>query len=566
MEEFIDIHKLLIVVIDTIAVWLIMMVYINQPKRIESKLFAIMNISMFGWVNFAYFARIIESKDLSILFLKIAWIVTPIFFVMIYFFTIYLLNLSKKHTALSVINIIICIILILITGIGDFVIHDILIRDGILTIRYGIAMWPFLIGIAFMIISVVYLLFYHKDHLSKEQRYRIKPYILGIVIFYINNFIFNITLPIFYEITRYYFLGDYSTVILTTLLAYAIFKHRFLNTKVLLSTLAISIIGMLLIIDIFLLSQKPSDYVLKGVIFVTYIFLSYLLQKAIWKEELQREQLIKVNTALAKSKKRYLTLAREQKDIIDVMGHEIRTPLTAIIQELNLHKKLTIPRKDEFIEAKIPPDQLKQNLKMIFETLDVTDKASTQMSFLVNDMLETARLEKKTFSLDYTTFDLVNIVESTTKVMEKTIDHTKVTITFHKTTANIPIEADETRIREVVYALLSNAIKYGHDPHKKMCTIDVFVQKKGGHAIVSIKDNGIGIAAEDISKLGRKFLRLNPYMSSNIKRPGGTGLGLFVIKGIMDHHKGQMTIKSEGLGKGATFSLMIPLQRVKKIQ
>ena len=147
--------------------------------------------------------------------------------------------------------------------------------------------------------------------------------------------------------------------------------------------------------------------------------------------------------------------------------------------------------------------------------------------------------------------------------MSKTIDNGLCNIKLHnKLTEPLIVEADRTRIREAIDALLSNAIKY-RDTRKKVCSINVTLDTDNQFFRIKIADNGIGIAKEDISKLGKKFMRLNQKTNDTLKRPGGTGLGLFVVKGIVDYHEGFFNITSEGIGKGSTFTIEIPIHKAR---
>jgi signal transduction histidine kinase len=259
-------------------------------------------------------------------------------------------------------------------------------------------------------------------------------------------------------------------------------------------------------------------------------------------------------------------IAQEQKDIIDVMGHEIKTPLTAIIQEIKIHSKYTLPKEKELIEEAKSSEELSKALPLLFETIKTTQRASSHASVLVTDMLETARLDKNRFELNYEQFDLVETVKLNVDLMKKTIEteQAKYKINFEAPEfKEFVVEADKTRIGQAVYAILNNAIKY-RDPAKPETKIDVTLQKNGNEAIICVTDNGIGIAPEDISKLGKKFARLNSQSNGTLKRPGGTGLGLFVVKGVMDHHKGKLIIESEGVGKGSKFSLEFPISKPKE--
>ncbi len=559
MFDFFDFHELAITAINIVALWLVLLVIANSKEKRVKYLFLLMTLGLIFWVDFAYLARVVDSSDLSLIFLRIAWFVTPFFFLFIYFFSLSIFNVVEKYKVLSIFNTALTFI-ISILSFTDAVIKNRIMIGGSLVIAYGNFMSLYLaLGIVLMF-SVLYIVINHIRNLNRKELQFVKPFIYGLVIFYVLNAVFNITLPVFFGITRLYFLGDYSTIILVALIAYSIFRYRFLGVKMLLSSLLLSVIGMLLLLDIFVLSQNTNEQILKGIIFIFFVFLGFYLQRSITKEVEQREKIEQINKELKKSQTRYKELAREQKDIIDVMGHEIRTPLTAIVQEINLLKSVVIPNQENFAGVDCDTNDVKEKASLVFEALDTVDMASTQAVSLVNDMLETARLDKNRFELNYEEFDVKKVVGDAVKVMSKTAGD-EVGIS-----ANLPedeevlIEADKVRIREALYALMSNAIKY-KDPNKEETLINIDMKERDGKVIISIEDNGIGIKPRDIAKLGRKFFRLNPKLHGNLKRPGGTGLGLFVVKGIMQHHGGKLKIESEGLYKGSRFTMIFPVRK-----
>jgi len=94
--DLIGFHKFFITMMNAIGVWLVLVVFLSNRDKRESKLFMLMTLSMIGWTNFALFARLIENPQLSLIILKIAWFVTPPFFLFIYLFTIRLVHISEK--------------------------------------------------------------------------------------------------------------------------------------------------------------------------------------------------------------------------------------------------------------------------------------------------------------------------------------------------------------------------------------------------------------------------------------------------------------------------------------
>jgi signal transduction histidine kinase len=115
------------------------------------------------------------------------------------------------------------------------------------------------------------------------------------------------------------------------------------------------------------------------------------------------------------------------------------------------------------------------------------------------------------------------------------------------------VEGDRRRLEQALLNLLNNAVKYS--PRGGSIAVMAFPDREEGHAKVSVHDEGIGIREEDLPKLFNKFTRLFDKRAMNI---GGSGLGLFITRSIIEAHGGQMAVDSEW-GKGSTFSFVLPL-------
>ncbi len=555
-------QTLTLILIDTVSIFLLIVVSSNSLKVNLNRWFVIMTLCLLGWVNFSYFGFTTQNTDNAILFYRLNWAFVSAFFFSAYVFYIEkFLNINKVY--LRWILFFVSLSFIILSLFTDSII------TGVNQQAWGNEIVFGNLNIAFNVFSVlvtgmfIYYFITRYVTLSKKEQAEVVYFLIGTFALIAFNLIFNVISPMFLNTAKFQTFGDFSSVIFLSFTAFAILRYRFLGVKVALTAFLISIIGMFLVLDIFLFSNSPLEGGIKVVILIFFVLISILLVQSVLTEIKQKEELQKANVALDKSRQRYIDLATEQKDIIDVMGHEIRTPLTAIIQELNIHKALLIPKKEDWLNDKVTKEERFKMLTLIFESLDTIDKASSHAVQLVNDMLETARLDKKRFELNYSEFDIAQEVETSVSIMSKTIESGSCNIKFHnKLTKPLLVEADRTRIREAVDALLSNAIKY-HDPKKKICSINVTLDTDSQFFRIKITDNGIGIAKEDISKLGKKFMRLNPKTNDTLKRPGGTGLGLFVVKGIIDYHKGIFNITSDGIGKGSCFTIEVPLRKAR---
>ena len=122
------------------------------------------------------------------------------------------------------------------------------------------------------------------------------------------------------------------------------------------------------------------------------------------------------------------------------------------------------------------------------------------------------------------------------------------------------VYADRIRVVEILNNLISNAIKYTHEGRVLIST-----EYDSNSVKICVADTGKGIPQEDISRLGGKFYRIDNYLGSEIVRPGGTGLGLYVTFGLIKLMGGEINVDSE-LNRGSRFTITLPIYRNQKIE
>jgi signal transduction histidine kinase len=122
----------------------------------------------------------------------------------------------------------------------------------------------------------------------------------------------------------------------------------------------------------------------------------------------------------------------------------------------------------------------------------------------------------------------------------------------------LPVLIEKERIYEVIINLLSNAIKY--TPPNGI--IKIKSERKKGEYLVSVKDNGIGLTKEEISKIFKKFGKIERYGKGLDVVSEGSGLGLYISKRITELHGGKIGVKSKGRNKGSTFTFTIPIKQI----
>ena len=248
-----------------------------------------------------------------------------------------------------------------------------------------------------------------------------------------------------------------------------------------------------------------------------------------------------------------ITKYDKQKEFISIAAHELRSPIMPILGTLELIEY-------EFEEAGKKEITLK---KEYFERLV---RNTNRLERLVSEILDVTRIDDKSLKLKKEHFNLNEIVldaiEDHRRQLDKSDGNTKILYEFKKEDeeervsrgADTPVEeifvtADKNRINQVIYNLLTNAIKF-----TKEGMVSISVKKKKGknhinEVILTVKDTGIGIGSEILPRLFSMFATESEM---------GTGLGLFISKNIVEAHGGKIWGENNTDGKGATFVFILP--------
>lgn len=225
-------------------------------------------------------------------------------------------------------------------------------------------------------------------------------------------------------------------------------------------------------------------------------------------------------------------LEKVRSDFVANVSHELRTPITAL-------KGFSETLLDGAMEDK---ETLEQFLGIIL-------KESLRLELLVNDILELSRLEQRQVPMNLEPVNLSNLVRETLALIQQPAEEKKMNVQFDG--EEVLVVADPNRIKQILSNLINNALVY--TPEEGM--IQIFVNRKGKQAVLTITDNGIGISEEEINRVFERFYRIDKGRSRN---SGGTGLGLSIVKYLIENMNGSITVKSK-LGLGTTFTVKIPL-------
>ena len=234
--------------------------------------------------------------------------------------------------------------------------------------------------------------------------------------------------------------------------------------------------------------------------------------------------------------RRQLALASQNKSaFLANMSHELRTPLNAIIG---------------FSEVLLQGIFGQINDKQREYLSDVLSSGKHLLS-LINDILDLSKVEAGRMELELSKFSLPAALESCLTLLRERALRSGITLQANMPDDLPPISADERKVRQVLLNLLTNAVKFTPDGG----SVGVTAQLEGGDVRVSVRDSGIGIAAEDQAKVFEEFRQVGREHSRE-----GTGLGLTLTKRFVELHGGRIWVEST-LGKGSTFSFTLPLKR-----
>lgn len=231
-------------------------------------------------------------------------------------------------------------------------------------------------------------------------------------------------------------------------------------------------------------------------------------------------------------------LQQVRADFYSMVTHDLRNPTTLILMAGEM-------LNDGSAEPLMPKQK---------EFVALINEAANRLIHLINDYLDFAKIDAGYLRLDLGEIELQRVVESSTHFARLQAQARRQTLTLDLPPDPVYARADAERLKQVLDNLLSNAIKYTPEGGK----IELQMRVEEGQAVFRISDTGIGIPAVHLSALFAKYHRVSGQTSREIH---GTGLGLLIVKEIIEAHQGTVQVESEGIpGKGTTFTVRIPLQ------
>ena len=219
---------------------------------------------------------------------------------------------------------------------------------------------------------------------------------------------------------------------------------------------------------------------------------------------------------------------KKQEQFVSDASHELKTPLTVIISYANMLKRWGMKRPDILKEAIEAIHSESIRMKQLTEQMLLLAKGDTQWELIIEQV------------------DIAAICRETSKYLQQAFQRK---ISIHVNTDHPLITADEKKIKQLLYILVDNAIKYSEK------SIDIAISKNNNFLFIAIIDYGIGIPKEELERVYERFFRVDKARNREL---GGSGLGLPIARKIIAAHHGDIKIESEE-GKGTTVTLKLPI-------
>jgi signal transduction histidine kinase len=429
-----------------------------------------------------------------------------------------------------------------------------LARDGSNCLINEEIFYPYiyLIGVLYLAWFIFILIKYYKNKKTGEAN-KIKPVLLGAAflvawsVFFAKWGLYNENVLLFIPFGMVIFIG---------FLAYSISKYHLMNIK-LLATQALVVTSIILVGSELFFAENPTNQILILVTLLISIGLGYMLVKSVKLEHQRREELQSMSDKLADANDQLRKLDNSKSEFISIASHQLRTPLTAIKGFVSL-----------LLEGSYGKVEAKQQ-----DVLNKVYTANERLVQLVEDLLNISRMESGRMEFKFAPWDISSICQEVMDTfMPRAKDDNKY-LEYKKPETPLPeIMIDGVKVREVLSNMVDNALKYtpkgGVTLKVEQADASRYTPNKNGDVEdkpivgpvirVTVSDTGIGIPATELPYLFAKFSRGKDVSRLNV---GGTGLGLYVGRSMIENNGGKIWAESDGQGQGSRFIIEIPMRQ-----
>lgn len=232
--------------------------------------------------------------------------------------------------------------------------------------------------------------------------------------------------------------------------------------------------------------------------------------------------------------------SQAKSQFLATVSHEFRTPLNAVIG---------------FAEEILKEDARSMNVESVHESAHYIKDAGRHLLAIVGDIIDLQRAERRQFNLHEEQIDVPRAIRGCVALMSERAAAKDITLQYHESAGALVLQADATRLRQVLINLITNSIKFTDEDGN----IDLFADRTDDNGLkITVQDNGQGMDEEQLEWVKLPFTQLS---NGHNRAHDGIGLGLAIGTSLMEQHGGSLTIASE-LGAGTSVSLIFPAERI----
>jgi signal transduction histidine kinase len=330
--------------------------------------------------------------------------------------------------------------------------------------------------------------------------------------------------------------GNFLIILFPVFLGYSMIKHSVFTARAVATELLLLLVNVFVFVRM-LLADSPTTLFLEFVFFIAIAIASYMLLRSTYNEVSIRSDLKETLKKVKKLNKKLKEFDEKKTEFLHMATHQLRGPVTAINGYASLIK--------DGDYGKVSKEMNEPIAKIL--------SAGKVMKDTINDYMNIARIEENRLGPVATDFDLSALVRERAAVRRLSAKEKGITLEMDTSLSKEHrVHADKQNLTQVINALLENAIKYTKEGSVR---VKMKPTKGGTHVQVAVSDSGIGVAKDELEGLFDKFSRASNAKKANIF---GTGMGLFIAKGLMEANGGSIKATSEGENKGTTFTIELP--------
>lgn len=277
-------------------------------------------------------------------------------------------------------------------------------------------------------------------------------------------------------------------------------------------------------------ADNLDEAIINGAVFVFSLVIGVLIIQSVIKENKASDLINKLIENLSVYNRKLIKLDKQKTDFVSQASHQLRSPNSVVLGYSSMllendFGKLTKKQKDV--------------IKTIFD-------ASANLNNVINELLDTARIEQDRMQYKIKDFDLIDVLEEVCNFYKDLAKRKDLEfIQDFDTNYSIQIRGDREKIKQVLMNIIDNALKY-----TEKGSIQIKACKKNDKVSICVSDTGIGIKKDEINEIFNKFSRAGNAENMNVS---GNGLGLFIAKEIVLANKGKIWVESDGEGRGSKF-------------